>query len=96
MAARETPPGSGGDRLIMHWPHAFEDVFDDAVEQAIADYRQREANRKRVPPPHRQDGCTEYTPDGEHPCIAQMRDQRERADHADWNSARYAVGKGLI
>src|SRR5471032_3473768 len=96
MTTRETPACGSGDRLIMHWPHAFENVFDDAVEQAVADYCQRDANRKRVASPHRQDGCAEHAPDGEHPCVAQMRDQRERADHADGNSARYAVRDSLI
>src|SRR5471032_1450056 len=96
MTTRETPSSGSGYRWVMHWPHAFENVFDDRVEQAVADYRDCEANRKRVAPPHGQDGCAEHAPDGEHPCIAQMRDQRERADHADGNRARYAVRDSLI
>src|SRR5471030_126813 len=96
MTTRETPSGGGGDRYVMHGPHAFEDVFDDRVEQAVADYREREANRKRVASPYGQRCCAEHAPDGEHPCIAQMRDQRERADHADGNRARYAVRDSLI
>src|ERR1700709_2664047 len=96
MAARETPSGGSGNRLVMHGPYAFENMFDDAVEQAVADYREREANCKRIPSPHSQDSCAEHAPDGEDPCIAQMGNQCERADHADGNSARYAVSESLI
>src|SRR5258707_9661115 len=96
MAARKTPSAGGGDRFIVHWPHTFEDMLEGIVEQAVADYREHKTDGKRVLSPYRQDGCAEHAPDAEQPCIAEMRDQRECANHIDWNSARDAVGNSLI
>src|ERR1700674_4557337 len=96
MAAGKTPSAGGGDRLIMHWTHTFEDMLEGVVEQAVADYREHKTDGERVLSPHRQDGCAEHAPDTEQPCIPEMRDQRERPDHIDWNRARDAVGKSLI